>query len=762
MPKKSVKIEFKNFVKGLITEASPVNFPPEASSDEENFQLNRDGTRDRRLGMDYEQEAQLRALPISLDSLLNLDPVTFEWKNVKGDSGTVFLVIQTQQILTFFDLQVGSMSKDGYKGTITLSSLPVNTEYSFASIDGRLVVAAGADSITVVEYTGSGFTASYQSLKVRDVWGVEVAGNAETDLTFRPSSLSAAHNYNLYNQSWGVPRKDSAGTLLDPIGIYQGSLGVYPSNSEMVWPGLQFQPVSSTQTPFERVYPNLYTEILGATTVTPRGYFIIDALRRGESRAAAVVSNKSKYSQLSLATFSTVSDYSSGGATVVTEFAGRVFYAGFNGTVVGGDKRSPDLSNFVFFSQLVKSAPDITKCYQEGDPTSRESSDIVDTDGGFIRLSGVDRIISLVNLSSHLVVIATNGVWTISGGSDYGFSATNYKTQRISAFGSLGTRCIVEDSSKVLYWSEDGIYAVGKDQYGEYAASNLTQATIQTFYESIPNTAKEKAIGIYDAVGKKIRWVYHDGTRFTGNSTTKELVLDLTINAFYVNRIYNLESNTAEVISAFKSTPFQSGVGNTLVLVGDDEVFAGGDQVVVPNTGRQAGIQSSRYLCIVLVAGVPYYTFGYYNNPFFKDWEQVDGTGIDAKAFLTTGDYTADDSSIHKQTPYLTVHFLRTESGVDGELNPLSPSGCFIRTMWDWANGYQSNKWSPLMQAYRYRKSYTPSGPEDDYNTGFEVVSSRNKLRGRGKAFSLYFETEPNKDCRLIGWSLALNGNAIT
>jgi hypothetical protein len=377
-------------------------------------------------------------------------------------------------------------------------------------------------------------------------------------------------------------------------------------------------------------------------------------------------------------------------------------------------------------------------------------------------LSGIDRIISLVNLSSHLVVIATNGVWMISGGSDYGFSATNHKTQRISAFGSLGTRCVVEDSSKVLYWSEDGIYAVGKDQLGEYTATNITQSTIQTFYEQIPNTTKEKAIGIYDAVGKKIRWIYHEGTRFTRDSLTKELVLDLTINAFYVNRIYNLDSNTAEVISAFKSTPFQSGAGNTLVLVDNDEAFAASDQVVVPSTGRQAGIQSSRYLCVILVEGVPYFTFGYYNNPFFRDWEQVDGNGVDAKAYLTTGDYTADDSSIHKQIPYLTIHFLRTENGVDAELNPLSPSGCYVRSMWDWANGYQSNKWGPLMQAYRYRKQYIPSGPDDDYNTGFEVVSSRNKLRGRGRAFSLYFETEPNKDCRLIGWSLALNGNAIT
>jgi hypothetical protein len=762
MPKKSIKVEFKNFIKGLITEASPVNFPPEASSDEENFQLNRDGTRDRRLGLDYESEATLRNLPISVSQLLLQDPVTFEWKNVKSDSGTVFLVLQTDQVLTFFNLQTSSLSTSGYVGTVTLSSFPVSVAYSFASVDGKLIVAAGVDTVCVVEYTGSSFTASYQALKTRDVWGVEESGTGETDTTYRSSSLSAAHNYNLYNQSWGIPRKNSSDALSDPVSLYQGSLGVYPSNSETVWPGLQYQPVATGQVPFERVYPNLYTEVIGATTITPKGYFIIDVLRRGESRSAAVVANKAKYSQLSLATFSAPADYSAGGATVVAEFAGRVFYAGFNGAVTSGDKRSPDLSNYVFFSQLVKSSPDIVKCYQEGDPTSRESNDVVETDGGFIRLSGVDRIVSLVNLSSHLIVIATNGVWSVSGGSDYGFSATNFKTTRLSSFGALGARCVVEDSSRALYWSEDGIYAVGKDQFGEYTATNLTQSTIQTFYESISNTAKEKAIGVYDSVGKKIRWVYHEGTRFTSSSETKELVLDLTINAFYVNRIMNLPDNSAEAISAFRSTPFQSGTGNTLVLADEEEVFAGVDQIVVPSSGREAGLQTTRYLCVVLVAGVPKYTFGYYNNPYFKDWEQVDNIGVDAKAYLVTGDYTADDSSIHKQVPYLTIHFRRTESGVDAELNPLSPSGCYIRTMWDWANGYQSNKWSPLVQAYRYRKQYTPSGPDDDYDTGFEIVTSRNKMRGRGKAFSLYFESEPNKDCRIVGWSLALNGNSFT
>ena len=47
-------VQNNTFVQGLITEASPLAHPKNASSDEINFKLNRDGSRDRRLGIDFE------------------------------------------------------------------------------------------------------------------------------------------------------------------------------------------------------------------------------------------------------------------------------------------------------------------------------------------------------------------------------------------------------------------------------------------------------------------------------------------------------------------------------------------------------------------------------------------------------------------------------------------------------------------------------------------------------------------------------------
>ena len=59
MPKQGQRFEIKAFIKGLITEASPLNFPAEATIDEENFELRKNGTRERRFGMDFEDNYSL-------------------------------------------------------------------------------------------------------------------------------------------------------------------------------------------------------------------------------------------------------------------------------------------------------------------------------------------------------------------------------------------------------------------------------------------------------------------------------------------------------------------------------------------------------------------------------------------------------------------------------------------------------------------------------------------------------------------------------
>lgn len=759
--KPSAKLEVNSFVQGLITEASPLNFPPNASFDEENYDLNRRGTRSRRKGMDFEDSFVNRNITISdIEFLKTNPPSTYKWLAVGGDNDLNYLVVQTGNYLRFHDMKVDPLSSA--IGSSLQLTFPEDVTYSFTSVDGKLIVVAGQDQVAIITRdSATGFiTAIYSRLLTRDVWGVEetTEPSYETDVSYRGGGNNT-HKYNLQNQSWGIPRKDKDGVLRDPTELYNTDLGVYPSNSEVVWTGLQFQPVATGQVPFERIYTNLYQETLGSELKTARGYYIIDVLRRGASRQTQYIANNAKYPILTPASVTLPGDFTPGGAAVIGEFAGRVFFGGFSGEIQNGDIRSPNLSNLLFFSQLVKSSPDIVKCYQSGDPTSRESSDVVDTDGGFIRIAGMFKPLALLNLSTSLIVIATNGVWSVTGGSDFGFSATNFKVDKISTFGGIAVSSVVEFSGRAMYWGEDGIYAIGKDQFGSWTVQSVTENTIQTYYESLGNDVKARAVSCYDAIGKKIRWLYKSGEVFTETSIQRELVFDLSLNAFSKNRIYNSLSNRFEITSLFSSIEFKNPSGDEEVLVGDDEVFIPGDDVVIPSIELVSSLQTTRYVVYTVDSGIAYYSFAYYKDETFVDW-QVSGEGVDAFAFLITGAQTAGDSSLAKQVPYLTMHFYRTEDGVDENLVPVHQSSCLFRGQWDFSNSINSNKWGPLREAYRYRRLYLATDVGDTYDTGFSLITSKNKLRGRGKAFSLYLETSPLKDCRIVGWNLNIDGNA--
>ena len=767
MAKKSIKVEVNNFVQGLITEASPLNFPPNATVDESNFVLNRDGTRNRRLGMDLDNAFAYIPSSMSVQDMEKNPVAPFKWTNVAGNSALNFLAVQSGLQLMIFDLGVDNLSADGLIGNLSLGTVGFTnvTPFSYASVDGKLIVAGGSYNIAIISYKDGLFDTVTKPLLVRDVWGLQVKedNRYETDNQFRGITASphSSHRYNLYNQSWGIPRKTPFNVFEDPVSVYS-TLGKYPSNSETVWPGMQFKPVAAGNPPEELMYVELYEQAFGSDVKAAKGHYIIDLLRRGASRSNNILRAVEKHPELFMKGIATPADITPGGATAVCEFAGRVFYAGFSGDVIDGDSRSPSLSNHILFSQLVKSTNDLLKCYQDGDPTSRENNDLIDTDGGFIRLSGAEGIVGMVNLGSVLIVFAKNGVWVVSGGSDYGFSATNYKAERVSNFGVIGRNSIVQDGARALYWSEDGIYAIVKDQFGSYSSENITQKTIQKLYDAIPSVSKSNAMGIFDPIGKKLRWVYHTGERFSPESESKELILDLTLGAFYQFTLGRIDVNPIEVMAPFTSVPFVVRTTQATVKSFDNIVLSNSESVIVPYEFQDSVLQTTRYLIVRYLFGLPYLTFGLYNNTSFRDWESVDGAGVDAAAYLVTGAVTAGDSSVAKQMPYLTLHFNRTESGVDTLLEPQNQSACLVQSQWDWSNSANSNKWSSKFQGYRQRKAYLPEGADDVYDTGFQLVTTKNKIRGRGRAFALRMETEPAKDCQIVGWSIALNGNPVT
>lgn len=755
-------VEINQFNAGIITDRSPLTSQDNSSLEEENFILNIDGSRNRRLGMDFENDYQEITTTTTGGATTDLGTSSYTWTNAGGDPQKKILVVQFGIEIKFFDLDADPISTS-LIDTHVFTGASNTQEFSYAVVDGILVVVTGLKTIAKFEYNGGTITDSTSRLLIRDLFGVEdIVSSVDitrgTAVQNRPASLSDNHLYNLRNQSFGIPRLNAnLETKADPItAFFSNSGSLYPSNSDTVIEALYNDAQDTDNRTVDRFFSkDLFNNPLG-TSRAAQGYFIIDALDRGTSRLANESANRTRYSDLTHAVTDLPDDETPGGPTAVAEFAGRVWYGGFPGEVIDGDSYSPKMSSYVLFSKVVDSAPDIISCYQEGDPTSKTSPDIIDTDGGFIRLNGAYGIKALINLGSSLMIVATNGVWRIVGG-DNGFTATTYIVEKITDRGASNSDSIVVVDNTFMYWGDDAIYHIRTDQFGSYTAANLTLGKIQSLYNTIPIDDKRHVRGQYDSYERKVRWLYYNRT--TLEDEGKELVLHLDLQAFALNAIKQFPGNSfPRVVAYYKGNPYRSALTLEEIVVNSDPVEVNGDDAVIDigatvNTPRlELG-----YIVVTSVSPVIKYSFSKYKDLDFVDWGSVDGVGVDATAFMITSYLSGTDFQRDKKVPYLFAHFKRTEDGlvtVGDDLVPTKQSSCLVQIRWEWADTNNSNRWSRQFQAYRYRRFYMPTDESDTYESGFATVSTRNKIRGSGKVLSIHWMTEPLKDCHLYGWSM--------
>lgn len=763
MAVQTASAEVNGFIKGLITEASPLTFPDNASLDEINMVPNRDGSRNRRLGMNYEENFNLinSGIPYNEGAAIS----SYTWKNPGGYPDKEFSVVQLGGSLLIFDTAISPVSSSLLQ-TFTISG-DITTRMSMTSVDGILVIASGSSAITSIDYNGS-FTLNTGRLKIRDLFGVEdIIGGVDlrdgSGLAIRPTTMTDAHSYNLRNQTWAASRYvDGEEYLRDCVSTYFESYGHYQSNSDSLIPFYYARSNDSDDRETNRFNAKDLDKNPLGTTLAPIGYFIIDALSRGTSRLDEVNILMDTYPELTIGVSTLPQDTTPGGATVVGGFAGRVWYGGFSSQIVDGDANSPRMTSYVLFSRLVDKFADIYKCYQDGDPTSTLTPDLIDTDGGFLRIDGAYNIQAMIDVGDSLMVLAENGLWKISGGSGYGFKATDYLTSKVTEHGTISPGSVIVVDNTIMYWSDDGIYHAAPNQYGDWTANNLSTETIKTFFDDIPYSQKVNCRGIYDAYERRSRWLYNNIPGVSGEA--RELILDVNIGAYYPSAIRMTPSSTQypRLLSPIKVPPFRTGtlVQSVISNAGDTTTTSIGDLIVTEETSQIDSISETVYLTLTGVVGGNFQvTFSGYRDLTFTDWLSYNGTGVDANAFMLTGWSGMGDFQRQKQVPYLTVYSIKTETGFDSELNPVDGSSILVQSQWNWTNSDADGKWGRTFQAYRHKRLWMPENSSSSFADGNHVVVTKNKLRGRGRVVSLLFSTEPKKDFKLLGWSLFININ---
>lgn len=195
-------------------------------------------------------------------------------------------------------------------------------------------------------------------------------------------------------------------------------------------------------------------------------------------------------------------------------FAGRIWWAGHE---------AARLANRLYFSQVLDAPIKAGRCYQEADPTSREISEPVDTDGGVLTINDMGRILAMKRLESVLLVFSSNGIFAIYG-RDSIFTATDYGQNKVGTQVILGRNALVDMGGVLLVWTTTGIVTIGSNGSNGITVTPISQGVIENFLREVPLSYSDKINMSFDP-RYKIAYMNYD--------SNKILALDFQLGSFY-------------------------------------------------------------------------------------------------------------------------------------------------------------------------------------------------------------------------------------
>jgi len=729
MPQRYSQKVTNTFVKGLFTEASAMTFPENASSDELNCDLLKNGARRRRKALNYEDNFQNSSFTVTAGDFVHSET----WYNVSGLSGVEFLIVQHKNMLYFFEKSVQAISASEKSFTINLYDYDVANDYdaadepiSTASINGYLIITSPAISPLRVKYTSStdSITVTAITINVRDLeylYTGTVASDSTPDISDLGGSTSSTdflnYKYDLYNMGWSSDNNGQAGTAFE---YWDANASNYPPRNASWWIGKDSKGQQDIPT---------FQKIDAGNTLAANGHYILDFFSKNRSGISGITG------------LTTVTENARFRATAA--YAGRVWYAGLDSSANGGK---------VFYSKVIEDETDYGKCYQIADPTSEDTAGVVASDGGYLIIPEASNIRALFSTGAVLLVFAQNGIWVV-GGVDQIFKANEFYVKKLSNFGLYSPRTLVNAMGTPIFWDTSGIYTIKFTKLEEETVQ-IISAPIKTYFDDIPNNKKLEATAVFDRIGKRVYWMFPSSTETVAHKFNEMLILDLELEAFFPWRISDTTGTTPYLMGGF----FLSGFGSTQteynILAGTNQVIDASSNTVVQTLSAESGLVSSDIKFLVKTANNKL-TVAEFTGTDFLDWGSADYS-----SYAETGYDFMGDASLKKQSPYITTYLQRTEQNfvlVDDEYEPDYPSSCFLTVKWDLSS--QSSRWSESMQVYRLVNYPIPDPGNLTFNYPYDTIVSRTKIRGKGRVLRLRFESEQGKDFYLLGWETIVAAN---
>lgn len=526
-------------VKGWVTESNLANYEQDVAVDIENMNIDSTGLTERRYGFDAEAAESTSPVEMFTGVLATMrqqGSVVFkEWREVKGAYDVNMIVAQSGTEIHVYEdttplddnakLYSFDLNGAGIKvGDLVDGPVHISIGVGFAIVTHRRINPV---LITLEEVAADGTpTLSHRPLnlmiRTRDLLGDY---NVTPDLD--SSGMTVEREWDLRNSGWPLScyaQKDSEGDGIvetDPVTYFESKLGFWPT------PYLLFNAMRSTAA--EKVgavgafSPYGWGKINFGKTTPPCGRFVHSAYSFDSSQ----ILSDSLYG-------------SEGGSllasgTITWTISDRPRCSGYhNGHVYFADTDRFGKTR-ILVSQLIKDLDNIEKCYQDADPTAEEINDLIATDGYVMFPVGMGSVLSMLEYNKQLLLLCTNGVWAVKG-TETGATATDFTIDKIATVEFFSTHSVVDAGNAVIFWTDRGIVAIGVNDYGDLIANNLTEKTIDDYYETLPRSTIKHVKGAFVTDERRVYWTVPDGFDANGqypSDSSLVLVLNMDTLGFY-------------------------------------------------------------------------------------------------------------------------------------------------------------------------------------------------------------------------------------
>lgn len=692
-----------NFIGGLITQATGLNFPENACLETDNCIFNERGFVSRRPSFDFEANHDTQDIDRTGAAI-----TSYLWKNASDDGTSTLVVTQVGSTLYFYvaDSALG-LSAFPLADTIDLTDFtpmgggnPSIDECQFASGIGHLFVThPKLEPFSVVYDASAGtVTESPITVEIRDFEGL----NETAAVTDRPASLSDTHKYNLKNQGWD----DAKNTK------FHTDMTAYPSNADIWW---VFKDITDIFSPASTA-----ASVSSGNAQSPKGSYILEAFNQDRSDVSGITGFTPVTSGLKR-------------PSACAFYAGRVFYSGVDAFGYTGK---------IYFSQIIEHDEQFGRCYQQSDPTSELAFDLLPSDGGVIRIPGTGAIYRMLNIGNNLLIFAAHGVWMISGSQGIGFSANDYTVSFLAATRVISATSFIDIQGFPAWWNVDGIFVVRPDKNGGLTIESLTDQKIKDFFLEIPFLSKRQARGCYNPFTHIAQWVYRsEAAADVTSSYEYDSVLNFNVlsGAFYT---WSLSDSPVKVHGLLVA---ETG-GSSLLTIFDvvnaaaaEVLDIAGDSVITYGLGLGNTIHTTtKYLVSYASGSTDKFTWAECADfrGDFLDWKTYDNVGVDYSSSFTTGFKVHSEGQRRFQANYLFVFSNNKDS-----------SEYRFQSLWDFANSGDSGRWSTA-QHIAHDASF------------YDYIRKKIKVRGHGVAVQFKFSSVSGQPFDLIGWSTI--ENAVT